>query len=308
MKTAIVTGAGGFIGRKLTESLAQKYVVYAIIYNEREKEGLPISNNVIPVTGDLNNWEDLAEKFPKGQPFDLFYHLAWGGISSAAYKDIDIQKNNIIMSICAARLACRVGCRKFIFAGTNQEYLVSPSKIDGTICNASVYGVCKKSARELCQVLLRDAMEFNATAFTNVFGPGDFSKRTANLFIGKLLRGEALDLIEGNHEYDWTFVDDAVAGLIAVGEKGVNGKQYYIGSRDLPTFRQILTEVRDTICPDAELRFGKYTDNTYTDYSKFDLGALYDDTGFECKSDFKESILNTANWLKSQLPKNIGGG
>lgn len=301
MKTAIVTGAGGFIGLRLTESLSREYVVYAIVYNEKERERLLISNAIVPVIGDLNNWEDLAEQFSKGQPVDLFYHLAWGGISSAAYKDIDIQKNNITMSICAARLACHVGCRKFIFAGTNQEYLVSPSKIDGTICNASVYGVCKKSARELCQVLLRDAMEFNATAFTNVFGPGDFSKRTANLFIGKLLRGEALDLIEGNHAYDWTFIDDAVAGLIAVGEKGVNGKQYYIGSRDLPTFRQILTEVRDTICPDAELCFGKYTDNTYTDYSKFDLNALYRDTGFECTADFRESILKTAAWVRENL-------
>lgn len=299
MKTAIVTGAGGFIGRGLVERLAREYTVYAIVYNERERELLPSAANVVPIVGDLNQWETVAEQIPATH-VDLFFHLAWGGISSAAYKDITVQKDNLSMSICVAMLARAVGCDKFVFAGTNQEYLVSPSAVDGTVCGASVYGVCKKSARELCQVLLRDVTRFNATAFTNVFGPGDFSKRTANLFISKLLRGESLDLIEGNNEYDWTFVDDAVAGLLAVGERGKNGKQYYIGSRRLPTFRQILTEVRDILCPGAELRFGRYSDNTYTDYSKFDLDALYRDTGFVCTADFAESIRKTAQWLRQE--------
>ena len=298
MKTAIVTGAGGFIGRGLTERLSREYKVYAIVYDPRERGSLPVSGNIQPVLGDLNDWETLAGKLPS-ERVDIFFHLAWGGISSAAYKDIRVQKGNIDMSVNTAMLARAVGCGRFVFAGTNQEYLVSPSAVDGTVCNASVYGVCKKSARELCQVLLRDVTCFNATAFTNVFGPGDFSKRTANLFIGKLLRGESLDLIEGNNEYDWTFVDDAVEGLVAVGERGLNGKQYYIGSRRPPTFRQILTVVRNTLCPKAELRFGKFVDNTYTDYSKFDLDALYRDTGFECQSDFRESILKTAEWVKT---------
>ena len=298
MKTIIVTGAGGFIGRRLTERLSREYRVYAIVYDERENSLLPTSENIVPIIGDLNDWEALAKKLP-AEPVNLFYHLAWGGISSAAYKDIRVQKGNIDLSVNTALLARTVGCGRFIFAGTNQEYLVSPSAVDGTACNASIYGICKKSARGLCQVLLRDVARFNATAFTNVFGPGDFSKRTANLFIGKLLRGESLDLIEGTNKYDWTFVDDAVEGLAAVGERGLNGKQYYIGSRRPPTFRQILTEVRDTLCPGAELHFGKYIDNTYTDYSKFDLDALYNDTGFECRSDFRESILKTAEWVKT---------
>lgn len=298
MKIAVVTGAGGFIGHRLTDELSREYKVYAIVYNRQEMERLPASENILPVIGDLNDWEALTEKLHTDH-VDLFFHLAWGGISSAAYKDIGVQRDNIAMSVSAAMLARAVGCRKFVFAGTNQEYLVSPSAVGGTVCSASVYGICKKSARELCQVLLRDVMCFNATAFTNVFGPGDFSKRTVNLFISKLLRGESLDLIEGNNEYDWTFIDDAVAGLVAVGERGKNGKQYYIGARRPPTFRQILTEVRDILCPDAQLRFGKYKDNTYTDYSRFDLDALYHDTGFECKSDFRESILKTAEWVKT---------
>lgn len=37
------------------------------------------------------------------------------------------------------------------------------------------------------------------------------------------------------------------------------------------------------------------------DYSMIDLEALYRDTGFECKSDFEESILKMVKWIKETL-------
>ena len=37
------------------------------------------------------------------------------------------------------------------------------------------------------------------------------------------------------------------------------------------------------------------------DYSCVDLNQLYDDTGFECRSDFKTNILETFEWIKSNL-------
>ena len=48
------------------------------------------------------------------------------------------------------------------------------------------------------------------------------------------------------------------------------------------------------------LEFGYYPDDGYIDYSEIDLNALYQDTGFECKADFDDSIRKTAAWLKSQ--------
>ena len=67
--------------------------------------------------------------------------------------------------------------------------------------------------------------------------------------------------------------------------------------------------MKTILCPNRQLTFGEISEDTYVDYTKFDLNALYNDTGFECKSDFKESILKTAEWLRSiEPPKNISGG
>lgn len=297
METAFVTGAGGFIGNALVHALAARgYKVYALYHTYHAKTNAVDSDHIIALTGDLNEAAQCQK--PVGAEIDVFFHLAWKGISSADYKSMDVQRDNFKLSICAMKLAVDMHAKKFVFVGTNQEYLMDENCVDGKDSLSSVYGICKRSARELCAVMARNSMEFCATAFTNVFGIGDYSKRTANLFISKLLRNEPLDLIEGTHLYDWTFIDDAVDGLIAVGEKGVNGRQYYIGSRTLSTFREIVQQVQDTLAPNAVLNFGKFSDTSYTDYTQFDLDALYRDTGFECQADFKESILKTAQWLK----------
>ena len=57
--------------------------------------------------------------------------------------------------------------------------------------------------------------------------------------------------------------------------------------------------MRDIIAPGVELKFGEYKDNQCIDYSKIDLDALYNDTGFECKADFTETMMRTAKWVKS---------
>lgn len=297
MKKVVVTGAGGFIGKALTVKLAAENYVYALVYSEKEKSRIPESPNIRVLVGDLSDPEAFCSEIT--DDIDIVYHLAWSGISSAAYKDIYAQKQNFDISVNAVELAKKVKAKKFVFVGSNQEYVVGKNSIDDKIVNASIYGVCKLCCRQLCQVLAKDRMMFNSTAFTNVFGVGDGSKRTANLFIHKMLCGEPIDLIEGNNLYDWTYVDDAVDGLISVGFCGIPGKQYYIGNRVLRTFKEIITEVSSIVNPDVVLNFGKYIDTTYTDYSKFDLDELYNDTGFECKTDFRESILKTAEWVKT---------
>lgn len=298
MKKVIITGAGGFIGSALAKSLAAGgNKVYALLYSEKEIIRYNSEKNITLLIGDLNNYKELLNEV--NEEIDCFVHLAWAGISSADYKDILVQKSNFEMSICAVAFAKELKAKRFIFCGTNQEYLVSKNTVDGSLSAASVYGTCKLCARKICETLCKDTMIFNATAFTNVFGVGDYSKRTANIFISKLLKNEPLDLIEGNNLYDWTYITDAVEGLTAVIQKGINGKQYYIGSRDLITFKEIIIKVRDIISPKTELNFGKFNDQSFADYSRFDLDALYNDTGFECKSDFRESILKTAEWVES---------
>ena len=88
--------------------------------------------------------------------------------------------------------------------------------------------------------------------------------------------------------------------LVAIGEKGKDQRTYYIGHRDVRTFEQLITGIGDIVNPEVELEFGSYKDSYNIDYSVIDVDALYNDTGFECKADFRESITKTMEWIKKQ--------
>jgi nucleoside-diphosphate-sugar epimerase len=96
-------------------------------------------------------------------------------------------------------------------------------------------------------------------------------------------------------------VQDIVDALIAIGEKGKNKKEYYVGHRKLKTFKEWMVEIRDEIAPDVALEFGEYKDNQQIDYSKVDLDALYRDTGWECQYELRDRIREIAQWVKNHI-------
>ena len=133
------------------------------------------------------------------------------------------------------------------------------------------------------------------------YGENNYSKQLVNIVINSLNNGISPKLVEGNNLYDLVYIQDIVEALIAIGEKGKNIKEYYVGHRNLKSFKEWMTEIRDSIAPEVELRFGEYKDNQQIDYSKIDLNALYNDTGWECHYELKEKIINTSHWVKDKL-------
>lgn len=296
---AVVTGASGFIGKALTRRLlAQGWLVYAVTSTAEALRDLKCSE-LIPVDCDFSRYGQLAAQI--AAPADCFIHFAWAGVSGAESRQLSVQAENVRAAATAFEQAALLHCRKFLFAGSSYQYRMEPIKKDPQtrFVRKNLYGMAKEAALSLLKAAAyTDDMECSTVFFTNVFGPGDGSNRSTNSILRQLLEGKPLKLIAGEHLHDWTYIDDAVEGILAVLEKGTAGSDYYIGSRHPDTFRSILERVRDSIAPDAELNFGSYDDRAYIDYSMIDLDALYRDTGFECTADFETSIRRTAEWLR----------
>lgn len=299
MKTAIVTGASGFIGKALANKLAKDgKEVFAVTKRPGGvfEDDAP---NARQIVCDFDHYSTLHDVLPKNA--DVFVHFAWAGVSGADSKDPAIQANDICAAVAAMQQAIALNVKAFVFAGTSYQFRMEPVVKDGKkiFVRKNIYGVAKEAAANMMRAIsFGKDVRFNTVLFTNVFGVGDGSNRSANSIIGQLLEGKDLNLISGEHLHDWTYVDDAVDGILAVAERGVDGKTYYVGNRKLKPFKEIITAVANAVRPEAKLNFGAYVDDGYIDYSSIDLDALYRDTGFECKTEFAESIRKTAEWLK----------
>lgn len=300
MKKVLISGACGFIGSRITEALLNRGIeVHALVQNPKRFDKLDMTGKELYMYEvSFNDYKNLPTII-KERDFDVFIHMAWQGYGKDT-NNYQVQIENVMHGCEAAYAAAGLGCKRFILADSSHEYLKSPSddlRREGELC--SIYGAAKRAAQGMCRVITNtNNVQFIGVIFTNIFGPGDMSSRSANTFIRKLMLKEPLDLIEGKHLYDWTYIDDCVAGVLAAAEKGISGKLYYVGNPMLRPFRDIIIEVRDTVAPGVELNFGKYNDDSYIDYTKIDIYGLYRDTGYIAKSNFAESIRKTEEWLK----------
>lgn len=306
MRKVIVTGAGGFIGGALARKLLdQGLIVYGIDVDLSMTAFLDQYENFIPVAASFSEYK-MLDQIIEERNFDVCYHFAWQGVFGDSFKDYSLQLDNAKYACEALMAAQKLNCGKFVMAGTYNEFeiknfLNSDNFEPRYTC---IYSTSKLAAELICKTLAyNNGINYSAGLICMAYGERNRSRMLANVVINQLINNVSPKLIEGNNLYDMIYIDDIADAFIAIGEKGKNLKSYYVGHRKLKKFRELITEMRDILNPNVELNFGQFKDTANMNYSLIDLDALYNDTGFECKADFRESILKTAQALRD-----TGGG
>lgn len=302
MKNVIITGVGGFLGGALAKKLLlDGYTVYGITSSGHvgSLENHPTFHSV---HADFESYHRLQEFLPQTE-FDVFYHFAWHGVYGNSFRSYELQLNNARYSCIALEQAKRIGCKKFVFSGTYNEFELL-SFIGNEYFEpryTCIYSTAKLTSELMCRTLAYQlGIEYSAGLICMVYGEHNYSPMLVNVVLKQLINGEEPKLISGENYYDLIYVDDVARAFQAIGERGVNHKSYYVGHRKLKLFKDLFSEVRDIVNPGVQLRFGEYHDTSNLDYTKIDLDSLYLDTGFECRASLKESILKTVQWLKSE--------
>lgn len=299
MKKAIVTGAGGFLGGAITRKLLEEdVVVYGVTSHEGNIEKFKAYENFIPIVAGFQGYIDLPQIIADSD-VDVLFHCAWVGTTSKEYQDYDVQIENLNVVSQLVQLLVKTGCKKCVFISSAYQNKVLP--LNNQQYNDNIYGIIKESCEKLLKLgCVKNNIGFNAVVFTTLYGVGDTTNRLVNSLILKAINNETPMLVQGEHPYDFLYIDDAVNGIMAIYNKGHDLKQYYIGARKLRAFKEYILDLFQCINPNVELEFGEYQDDSYIDYSKMNLEELYMDTGFECGNDYKESIIKTAEWLSGR--------
>ena len=306
MKKVIISGCTGFIGGALTRELLNRgVIVYGIDVSLDRLERFKGYKTFIPIVADFSCYDKLSLLI--NDEIDVFFHFAWSGVFGSAFKDYKMQLDNAKYSALALEEAIKIGVKKFVFAGTVNEYemdrYISADYFEPRY--TYIYSVAKQASEALCKTIaFNNGIEFCAGRLAMAYGENNRSMMLPNVVISNLLSNTPCKLVQGNDLYDMIYIDDIVNAFICIGERGHNLKSYYVGHRTLKTFKEIIQEIAKILNPKCELLFGAYPDvPSGIDYKYIDTEALYRDTGFECMADFFESIKSTAEWVKSNLCK-----
>lgn len=305
MKSAVVTGANGFVGMELVHELSKKGVnVYAVVRSNNEKTNIISQMNGVEVIQcDMSNIELLADKI-KEMP-EVFFHLAWQGSTGADRADYALQLKNANWTIDAVNVAHALGCRRFIGAGTLAEYDVNAySPVNGSTPNAvSCYGVAKIGAHYMSKAECnRLGLDHLWAYLSNTYGIGNYTNNFVNFAAKSLITGKSADFTAGEQPYDFVYVTDTAKGLSCIAEKGKKNYSYYIGSNQSTQLKNFVKAIRDEVDPEIQLNLGAIPFNGLMQpASTFDCTSLMNDTGYKPEVSFKDGIKVTVKWLREQI-------
>lgn len=301
MKRVIITGSNGFIGKWLVKKMvAEGLEVIAVVRNEHSDiRDLPKSSQIKIVYQEMAHIDRLLEDVD-ATASDTFYHLAWTGSCGALRQDYKVQLTNVIESCKALEVANKLGCKRFMQAGTITEQLVKETQV-ALSCNF-IYGLCKEMLHRLiamkCETM---PIEYVWMQFSNVYGPLNRSGNMIYYALSEMNEGRVPTFSKGETWYDFIYIKDLVKALYLLGESPVSSnKSYFIGSGEPRKLKAYLASI-DEAFTEGHLNIGGREEEGIT-YSKawFDTSLLQKEIGFHADYPFERGIKETISWMKGE--------
>lgn len=237
-----VTGATGFIGRRLLDHLLRAGVgVTALV--RRETQELPVS--VATCRGDLG--DEVGKLAAHMQGHDVLYHLAAKVSFDPADLDVMIETNGegtrrILAAAAQAEVARTVVVSSACTIGLStdpNEVLDENTPADPALESRNPYLKSKLVAERYAQTAVAEGQWVVIVNPTTVFGPGDRSLNSGTL-VRQVAGASVMPVPSGGSNV--IDIDDVVTGIIAAGQNGRSGGRYILGGANL-RFREIIDRI-----------------------------------------------------------------
>lgn len=288
----IVTGATGCVSSAVVRRALAKDISVTCIVHQGSKRlsNLPKDKRLKIVECNLSDYTDLEIE---GQ-YDAFIHLSWEKTFGASRDDAEVQTRNIQYTLDAVHLAHRCGCKVFVGAGSQAEYGVQ--SVDLTpelpVKPESGYGIAKYAAGKLSAMLCKSmGMRQNWVRILSVYGPNDGESTLISYVIRELKAGRSPELTKCEQMWDYLYADDAGDAILAIAEKGIDGKAYPLGSGKGRMLFEYIEDIRRGINPIAEVKYGA---KDYYPHQPMhlvaDLKELTADTGWKPSYSFDKGL------------------
>ena len=303
MKRVVITGATGAIGTALIREMIENEIEVLVLCRTNSERNKRIPNHPL-VKVKYCSLEQLNEvKNDTGKRYDVFYHFAWLGTTGDARNDTHLQNQNIAYALDAVHAATEFGCDVFIGAGSQAEY----GRVDGILkpntptVPENGYGIAKLCAGFMTREKAhQEGMKHIWVRILSVYGPNDGAQSMVMSTINSLQKGIVPKCTKGEQMWDYLYNGDAAKAFRLLGEKGVDGKNYVLGSGKVRPLAEYIKEIQKIVNPSCALGLGEipYAPKQVM-HLQADISDLQQDTGFEPNTDFATGIQQILEWRKT---------
>lgn len=311
---AVVTGATSFIGAAAVRELLRRgHQVTAVVrpgsanlgqlykcVPKTERSGMRVAELDMGHIGEIDCLPQI-----KMAGTDVWFHMGWDGSGSENRKNRQIQQNNVVNSLEAVKSAAKIGCRRFVFTGSQAEYGICQEPItEETVCRpVSEYGKAKREfalqAESLCAKL---GMDYIHTRIFSVYGPGDHPWSLVQSCLRTWQAGGEMTLGECTQQWNFLYIDDAAEALALLSERGRAGT-YNVASDDTRPLREFIEEMYRLCGSRGSYYYGRRPQNAEGAANLIpEIGKIKKDVGWKPKTAFAEGIYGTLHYMRGETP------
>lgn len=259
-RTALVTGAAGFLGSHLCETLLWRghSVVgidcfsdyYPRTLKEANVAGLRTSPSFRLLEVDLAtaSLESLLDGV------DVVFHLAAQpgvrhsfGHGFGAYLHHNVQATQRLLEAAVGR-----DLTAFVYASSSSVYgdqQVYPAREDAPLRPVSPYGATKVITEQLAGAFWRSAgVPVVGLRYFTVYGPRQRPDMAFSRFLARALSGRPLSVLgDGRQVREFTYVGDVVRATVAAAHRGERGSVYNIGGGEPVALLDVITLMKELL-------------------------------------------------------------
>jgi NAD dependent epimerase/dehydratase len=310
-----VTGGEGFIGSHLVERLVHEGATVRVLalYNPFGRYGWldpAVHAEVELVPGDVR---DAGRTFQAIDGTDVVFHLAaLGGIpysyvAPESYVQINVQGTVNVADACR-----RAGVRRMVHTSTSETYGTArrvPIGEDHPMQPQSPYSASKIAADNMA-LSYHHAFDLPVAVIRpfNVYGPRQSTRAVIPTILTQLHKGaKRLELGATSPTRDFTFVEDTVAGFLAIAtcDRAV-GDVVNVGSGKEISIGDLVRLLIDITGSDAEI----VTDDARLRPVSSEVERLLADItrarewmGWEPTVSLRDGLTITSDWIRTNLDK-----
>ena len=206
----LLTGATGFIGVHLANSLCPHHDVVALLRPQSKLERLAKVTSLRHLI-----WDEDVTTLPAllidARP-EVIIHLAGYFVGEHKPQDVDILvDSNVSFPTVLLHAAVQAGCLQFINTGSYWQHYGNAG-----YAPVNLYAATKQAFATMLAYYVRDGMLQRALTLelTDTYGPGDLRPKLIPLLAQTAAQGDVLAMSPGNQFLDFVHVYDIVAGYL----------------------------------------------------------------------------------------------
>jgi len=321
--TTLVTGAAGFIGYHLCQTLlgAGERVIgvdnlnsyYSVRLKEARLERLSRNSGFSGLRLDIADREALLAALPDPGAITCILHMA----AQAGVRYSLIDPDAYIQSNVAGQLSMLELCRRlpslrhFVYASSSSVYggnetlpFAETDRVDDPI---SLYAATKRAGELMAHVYAQvHGIPTTGLRFFTVYGPWGRPDMSAYLFTDAIFAGRPIQLYNnGAMRRDFTYIDDIVSGVLKVmaGPPKPSGKKppvrvYNIGNHHPEELLHYVAVLEQAIGRKAIVEFAPMQPGDVRE-TYADITAIASDFGFAPTTPIEVGVPRFVEWFRA---------